>query len=37
MPQDRRSRPELRATHRLDKLAPAMMQADARRLLAGPS
>jgi hypothetical protein len=28
---------ELRATDRFDKPAPAMMQADAWRLLAGPS
>jgi hypothetical protein len=37
MPQDRRSEQELRATGRFDKLAPAMMQADAQRRLAGPS
>jgi hypothetical protein len=37
MRRDRRSEQELRATGRFDKLAPAMMQADTQRMLAGPS
>jgi hypothetical protein len=37
MRQDRRSRPELWATDRFDKLAPAVVQADGQRLPAGPS